>query len=93
MSKLFWKYCTSPSDVESAIREQDNTWSGLKSADQIIDITFDSTLGCYVVFWTVYDKCGQCEFLDTATAYISNPPQYRCKKHHCLRRETDDCID
>ncbi len=55
MSEINWQYTRDPNDINTAIRTQDRDWEGLTSADQIINITFDSSLGCYVIFWRVED--------------------------------------
>ena len=46
-----WQYCSNPNDVNNAIIHHDPDWSGLKSASQIINITYDSNHRSYVVFW------------------------------------------
>lgn len=56
MSEINWQYTRDPNDINTAIRNSDRDWEGLTSADQIINITFDSNHGCYVVFWRVKTK-------------------------------------
>ena len=52
-----WQYCKDPNDINQAIISNDHNWEGLKSAEQIISITFDGSHMCYVVFWSVlYSK-------------------------------------
>ena len=46
-----WQFCKDPNDVNKAIKEYDDNWEGLHSAEQIISITWDGNHGCYVVFW------------------------------------------
>ena len=48
---LMWQYCNNPDDINKAIKEQDENWEGLKSLHQIMNITYDTNHGCYVVFW------------------------------------------
>lgn len=50
-SGINWQYCKDPNDINRAIKERDENWEGLESAEQIISITWDSHQGCYVVFW------------------------------------------
>lgn len=50
-----WQYCKNLNDINRAIKERDENWEGLKSAEQIINITWDSHQGCYVVFWKESD--------------------------------------
>lgn len=50
-----WQYCKNPNDINRAITDHDENWEGLKSAEQIISITWDSNQGCYVVFWKESD--------------------------------------
>lgn len=50
-SRINWQYCKNLNDINRAIEERDENWEGLKSAKQIISITWDSNQGCYVVFW------------------------------------------
>lgn len=56
MSVINWQYTRDPNDINIAIQNHDSDWEGLTSADQIINITFDSNHGCYVVFWRVKTK-------------------------------------
>lgn len=51
-----WQYTSNPNDINYAIRDRKADWEGLESADQIINITYDSNHECYVVFWrcTIY---------------------------------------
>lgn len=49
---IFWQYCRDPNDINDAIANEDEDWHGLKSADQIISITWDTNQMNYVVFWT-----------------------------------------
>ena len=48
-----WQYCKNLNDINHAIDEQNNDWEDLKSAEQIISITYDSNHNAYVVFWLV----------------------------------------
>lgn len=50
-----WQYCKNLNDINRAIKERDENWEGLESAEQIISITWDSNQGCYVVFWKECD--------------------------------------
>lgn len=54
-SGINWQYCKNLNDINRAIKERDENWEGLKSAEQIISITWDSHQGCYVVFWKESD--------------------------------------
>ena len=51
-----WQYCKNLNEINTAIAEQDDNWYGLKSALQIVNITFDTNLNCYVVFWVIKEK-------------------------------------
>ena len=53
---VFWQYCRDLNDINTAIKEEDENWEDLKSASQIISITYDTNHGCYVVFWRVSDS-------------------------------------
>ena len=53
---VMWQYCKDLNDINDAILTEDENWEGLKSADQIISITWDSNHGLYVVFWSVEDE-------------------------------------
>lgn len=46
-----WQYTNDPNDIDQAIKNKDENWEGLESANQIISITYDTNHGCYVVFW------------------------------------------
>lgn len=46
-----WQYCKDPNDINEAIMFRDMNWDSLKSAEQIISITYDYNQNCYVVFW------------------------------------------
>ena len=48
---IMWQYCRNPNDINKAMDEHDENWEGLTSAEQIISITYDANLNCYVVFW------------------------------------------
>ena len=48
-----WQYCSNPNDVNEAILNSNPDWSGLHDASQIINITYSTNSGCYVVFWRV----------------------------------------
>ena len=56
MKMLNWQYCKNLNEINTAIAEQDDNWYGLKSALQIVNITFDTNLNCYVVFWVIKEK-------------------------------------
>lgn len=59
MSEINWQYTRDPNDINTAIQNHDSDWEGLTSADHIINITFDSNHGCYVVFWRVGEVEGE----------------------------------
>ena len=48
---LNWQYCSDPNDINQAITEKDMNWEGLRTARDIVSITYDTNHGCYVVFW------------------------------------------
>lgn len=54
-----WQTCNDLNKINDAIIEnskgQYNNWEGLRSAKQIISISYDPHLGCYIVFWQ-YDN-------------------------------------
>ena len=56
-----WQFCKDPNDINTAIITEDENWEDLSSADQIINISYDPNLCCYIVFWRseptdAYDK-------------------------------------
>ena len=53
MKLINWQYCKNLNDINKAMTYDDYNWDGLKSAEQIISITFDTNQGCYVVVWVV----------------------------------------
>lgn len=72
-----WQYCKNLNDINTAIKEQDENWSGLTDAKQIISITYDSNHGLYVVFW----RCAEVEvetshWIQSAHTLTSFPPKY-----------------
>ena len=50
---VMWQYCKDPNEINEAIVTQNENWDGLKSADQIISITWDPSSAMYLVFWRV----------------------------------------
>ena len=46
-----WQYCKNLNDINTAMKEHSENWEGLTDAKQIINITYDTNHGCYVVFW------------------------------------------
>lgn len=52
---IMWKYCKDLNDINNAIFTEDEDWDGLRSAEQIINITYDTNHRCYVVFWIFED--------------------------------------
>lgn len=46
-----WQYVKDPKEINEAIASNDENFEGLKSAFQIINITYDTNHECYVVFW------------------------------------------
>ena len=48
---LNWQYCSDPNDINQAITEKDMDWEGLRTAKDIVSITYDTNHRCYVVFW------------------------------------------
>lgn len=61
---IMWQYCKDPNDINRAIAEKDENWEGI-TEESIINITWDSNHGCYVVFWRTeksdYDVNALCE--------------------------------
>lgn len=51
MILINWQYTKDLNEINGAILTQDSDWEGLKDASQIINITYDTDHGCYVVFW------------------------------------------
>ena len=51
MKHVNWQYCKDLNDINEAIKNRDEDWEGLTSADYIISITYNPSHGCYVVFW------------------------------------------
>ena len=51
MKFVNWQYCHDLNDINEAIKNRDEDWESLTSADDIISITYDPNQGCYVVFW------------------------------------------
>ena len=49
---LCWNYCKNLNDINTAIKENNENWPGL-AADNIVSITYDSTLARFVVIWKV----------------------------------------
>lgn len=52
---IMWQYVKDLNDINNAILTEDENWDGLKSAEQIISITYDTNHGCYVVLWKYED--------------------------------------
>ncbi len=52
---IMWQYIKDLNDINNAILTEDEDFDGLKSAEQIISITYDTNHGCYVVFWMYED--------------------------------------
>ena len=50
-----WQYCKNLNDINTAILKNDDDWVGLTSANQIINITYNTNHMCYVVIWR-YEK-------------------------------------
>ncbi len=50
---ISWQYTKDLNDINLVILNQNNdeNWEGLADASQIINITYDTNHGCYVVFW------------------------------------------
>lgn len=56
-----WNYCKDPNTINEVLEEnagayQNCNWEGLRSARQIISITWDSHQGLYVVFWRMEEQ-------------------------------------
>lgn len=52
---IMWQYVKDLNDINNAILTEDENWDGLKSAEQIISITYNINHGCYEVFWRYED--------------------------------------
>lgn len=52
---IMWQYITNLNYINNAILTEDEDFESLKSAEQIISITYDTNHGCYVVFWKYED--------------------------------------
>lgn len=52
---IMWQYVKDLNDINNAILTEDESWEDLKSAEQIISITYDTNHGCYVVIWICED--------------------------------------
>ena len=52
---IMWQYAKDLNDINNAILTEDENWDGLKSAEQIISITYNMNHGCYEVFWRYED--------------------------------------
>ena len=48
---ISWQYCNDPNKINEAIKKEDENWEGLRSAEQIISISWNPNQGCYEVFW------------------------------------------
>lgn len=55
MRTVSWAYCKNLNDINKAISTNDENWYGI-TAENIINITYDSNHGCYVVFWRCEDS-------------------------------------
>jgi len=53
---IVWQYCKDLNDINEAIETEDGNWEQLKSADQIISVTYDTNHGLYVVIWRIPDE-------------------------------------
>ena len=53
---IFWQYCKDLNDINDAIETGNGNWEQLKSADQIISVTYDTNHGLYVVIWRIPDE-------------------------------------
>ena len=52
---IMWQFVKDLNDFNNAILTEDEDWDGLKSAEQIISITYNTNHGCYVVLWRYED--------------------------------------
>lgn len=53
MTLINWQYCKDPNEINRVLEKGSCDWEGLKHAEQIINITYDTNHRCYVVFWRV----------------------------------------
>ena len=65
MKLLNWQFCKDPNDVNIAIEKQDEDWYGLKNAEQIVSVSYDTNHGCYVVFWVFERKKQMDKYINT----------------------------
>lgn len=56
---IFWQYCKDLNEINEAIETENGNWEQLKSADQIISVTYDTNHGLYVVIWRIPDEEGE----------------------------------
>lgn len=53
MFLINWQYCKDLNDINDAIKNRDENWEGITSAEDIISVTYDGNHRCYVVFWKI----------------------------------------
>ena len=92
-----WQYCNDLNDINEAISTQDPDWEGLRSAKDIISITYNTDHGCYVVIWRLnpesrysntFRGCSNC----TNAVYIPGFVDHYCNAKQCgIETEVYDC--
>lgn len=92
-----WQYCDDLNDINEAIATQDPDWEGLRSAKDIISITYNTDHRCYVVIWKLNPEsrypnnprnCSNCK---NALKFIGFVDHY-CKAKQCgITEEVYDC--
>ena len=55
MKLISWEYIKNLNEINELIRSTEEEYADLKSADDIVSITYDSNHGRYLVFWK-YEK-------------------------------------
>ena len=61
MRGINWQYIKNLNNINEAIKNHNENFEGLISSEQIINITYDTNQGCYVVFWKIDIAYGRSE--------------------------------
>ena len=85
MKRINWQFCKDPNDINTAIAEQDEDWYGLKNAEQIVSIYYDTNHNCYVVFW-VYES----EAVETSSGKEKHGEWEEVKRWECTTHSVTD---
>lgn len=97
-----WQYCNNLNDVNEAILNQNPNLEGLKSANDIISITYDYNREKYLVVWRMSPESSypnnpnnprNCSNCANAEGYTGLEGHY-CRARRCgIRAEVYDCPD